>query len=172
MGDLCSPVPKSMKVWLSCQGGCLILTQLMTFTQELRQTSPLGMTSITGSICSPSVKVFSLPHPSEWPELYGKHQNLLVRRGGMIFTFYKARGLSVGSSLVEEDKLELAKSLEAAAKEKGVEFILPTDVIIADKFDAEANTQTVSADAIPDGWMVRCRPPPLLLIPCSADAQL
>ena len=73
----------------------------------------------------------------------------------MIFTFYKARGMSVGSSLVEEDKLDLAKELEAAAKEKGVEFILPTDVIIADKFDAEANTKTVSADAIPDGWMVR-----------------
>jgi len=75
--------------------------------------------------------------------------------GGMIFTFYKARGLPVGSSLVEEDKLDLAKELEAKAKEKGVEFILPTDVIIADKFDAEANTQTVAADAIPDGWMVR-----------------
>lgn len=75
--------------------------------------------------------------------------------GGMIFTFYKARGMAVGSSLVEEDKLDLAKELEAKAKEKGVEFILPTDVIIADKFDAEANTQTVAADAIPDGWMVR-----------------
>lgn len=78
----------------------------------------------------------------------------------MIFTFYKARGMSVGSSLVEEDKLDLAKELEAAAKEKGVEFILPTDVIIADKFDAEANTKTVSADAIPDGWMVRFTSPP------------
>lgn len=93
----------------------------------------------------------------------------LVRRGGMIFTFYKARGMSVGSSLVEEDKLDLAKSLEAAAKEKGVEFILPTDVIIADKFDAEANTQTVSADAIPDGWMVRRRP---LLFARTVDPSL
>ena len=73
--------------------------------------------------------------------------------GGMIFTFYKARGLAVGSSLVEEDKLELAKSLEAKAKEKGVQFLLPTDVLLADKFSAEANTQIVSADAIPDGWM-------------------
>ncbi len=73
--------------------------------------------------------------------------------GGMIFTFYKARGMSVGSSLVEEDKLELAKKLEAKAKEKGVEFLLPTDVIVADKFAADANTQTVSVDNIPDGWM-------------------
>ena len=73
--------------------------------------------------------------------------------GGMIFTFLKARGLSVGSSLVEDDKLELAKSLEAKAKEKGVEFLLPTDVVVADNFAADANTQTVSVEAIPDGWM-------------------
>jgi phosphoglycerate kinase len=73
--------------------------------------------------------------------------------GGMIFTFYKARGLNVGSSLVEEDKLELAKALEIKAKEKGVQFLLPTDVVVADKFAADANTQTVSVEAIPDGWM-------------------
>lgn len=73
--------------------------------------------------------------------------------GGMIFTFYKARGMSVGSSLVEEDKLELARTLEAKAKEKGVQFLLPTDVVLADKFSADANTQIVAADAIPDGWM-------------------
>ena len=81
-------------------------------------------------------------------------------RGGMIFTFYKARGMSVGSSLVEEDKLDLAKKLEEAAKAKGVEFILPTDVVIADKFDENANINIVSADAIPDGWMVRVLPLP------------
>jgi phosphoglycerate kinase len=52
--------------------------------------------------------------------------------GGMIFTFYKARGLAVGKSLVEEDKLELAKELEAKAKAKGVELLLPTDVVLAD----------------------------------------
>ncbi len=73
--------------------------------------------------------------------------------GGMIFTFYKARGLSVGDSLVEEDKLNLAKELEAKAKAKGVEFLLPTDVVVADKFAADANTQTVSVESIPDGWM-------------------
>jgi phosphoglycerate kinase len=73
--------------------------------------------------------------------------------GGMIFTFYKARGLSVGKSLVEEDKLELAKTLEVKAKEKGVELLLPTDVVVADNFAADANAQTVSIEAIPDGWM-------------------
>ncbi len=73
--------------------------------------------------------------------------------GGMIFTFYKARGLSVGKSLVEEDKLDLARELEAKAKEKGVAFLLPTDVVVADNFAPDANAQTVSIDNIPDGWM-------------------
>jgi phosphoglycerate kinase len=77
----------------------------------------------------------------------------LLLGGGMVFTFYKARGLNVGKSLVEDDKLELAKSLEAKAKERGVAFLLPTDVIVADKFAADANTQTVSVENIPDGWM-------------------
>ena len=72
----------------------------------------------------------------------------------MIFTFFKARGLNVGKSLVEEDKLELAKKLEQAAKDKGVEFILPTDVIAADKFDESAETKVVPSGEIPDGWMV------------------
>merc|ERR1711881_618047 len=73
--------------------------------------------------------------------------------GGMVFTFLKARGLETGSSLVEEDQLELAKKLEVIAKEKGIDFILPSDVTVADKFAADAATQTVSVDSIPDGWM-------------------
>ena len=84
--------------------------------------------------------------------LLDKCDKLLIG-GGMIFTFYKARGLSVGNSLVEEDKLDLAKSLEAKAKEQGVELLLPTDVVVADNFAADANAKTVSIDDIPDGWM-------------------
>ncbi len=84
--------------------------------------------------------------------LLDKCDKLLIG-GGMIFTFYKARGLSVGKSLVEEDKLELAKSLEAKAKEQGVELLLPTDVVVADNFAPDANAETVSIDNIPDGWM-------------------
>jgi phosphoglycerate kinase len=84
--------------------------------------------------------------------LLDKVDKLLIG-GGMIFTFYKARGLNVGKSLVEEDKLELAKSLEAKAKEKGVDLLLPTDVVVADNFAPDANAQTVSIEAIPDGWM-------------------
>lgn len=84
--------------------------------------------------------------------LLEKCDKLLIG-GGMIFTFYKARGLNVGKSLVEEDKLELAKTLEAKAKEKGVALLLPTDVVVADNFAADANSQTVSIENIPDGWM-------------------
>ncbi|MGB5595016.1 MAG: phosphoglycerate kinase [Crocosphaera sp.] len=84
--------------------------------------------------------------------LLDKCDKLLIG-GGMIFTFYKARGLSVGKSLVEEDKLELAKSLEAKAKEKGVELLLPTDVVLADNFAPDANAKTVGIDNIEDGWM-------------------
>jgi len=84
--------------------------------------------------------------------LLDKCDKLLIG-GGMIFTFYKARGLSVGKSLVEEDKLELAKTLEAKAKSQGVELLLPTDVVVADNFAPDANAETVSIDAIPDGWM-------------------
>lgn len=73
--------------------------------------------------------------------------------GGMIFTFYKARGLAVGKSLVEEDKLELAKELEAKAAAKGVQLLLPTDVVLADNFAPDANSQITSIEAIPDGWM-------------------
>jgi phosphoglycerate kinase len=77
----------------------------------------------------------------------------LIIGGGMVFTFLKAQGHNVGSSLVEEDKLELAKSLQELAVKKGVKFILPTDVVIADKFAPDANSKVVAATAIPDGWM-------------------
>ena len=73
--------------------------------------------------------------------------------GGMIFTFYKARGLNVGKSLVEDDKLDLARALEAKAKEKGVQLLLPTDVVVADNFSPDANSQIVDINNIPDGWM-------------------
>ena len=66
----------------------------------------------------------------------------------MIYTFYKAQGHSVGSSLVEEDKLDLAKSLIEKAKSKGVSLLLPTDVVIADKFAADANSKVGTYSSI------------------------
>ncbi|QHN96972.1 Phosphoglycerate kinase, cytosolic [Arachis hypogaea] len=70
--------------------------------------------------------------------------DLLLLGGGMIFTFYKAQGHKVGSSLVEEDKLDLATSLFEKAKAKGVSLLLPTDVVIADKFAADANSKVLA----------------------------
>ena len=67
--------------------------------------------------------------------------DILILGGGMIFTFYKAQGLAVGSSLVEEDKLDLATSLIEKAKAKGVALLLPSDVVIADKFAPDANSK-------------------------------
>tara|TARA_Y100001968_G_scaffold54176_1_gene45369 strand:- start:5178 stop:6383 length:1206 start_codon:yes stop_codon:yes gene_type:complete len=77
----------------------------------------------------------------------------IIVGGGMIFTFYKARGLSVGNSLVEEDKLALASALEEKAKSKGVEFLLPSDVVLADKFSPDATSKVSKVDSISDGWM-------------------
>jgi phosphoglycerate kinase len=69
--------------------------------------------------------------------------DILLLGGGMIFTFYKAQGYAVGSSLVEEDKLDLATTLMEKAKAKGVSLLLPTDVVIADKFAADANDKVL-----------------------------
>ncbi len=77
----------------------------------------------------------------------------LLLGGGMIFTFYQAQGIPTGKSLVETDKLELARSLMEKAKARGVELLLPVDVVVADKFDKDANAQTVSIHAIPEDWM-------------------
>merc|ERR1719510_2073994 len=73
--------------------------------------------------------------------------------GGMVFTFLKAKGLNVGTSLCEDDYVETAKEVMAKAEKLGKEILLPVDVVVADKFDKDANTQVVPVDAIPDGWM-------------------
>ncbi len=76
----------------------------------------------------------------------------LIIGGGMTYTFVKARGGSVGDSICEPDKTDLALSILEKAKEKGVTVHLPEDVIAADAFDNGANTRIMDADAIEDGW--------------------
>jgi len=73
--------------------------------------------------------------------------------GGMVFTFLKAKGYSVGTSLVEDDFVETAKEVMAKAEKLGKTIVLPSDIVIADKFDKEANTKIVPSSEIPDGWM-------------------
>jgi phosphoglycerate kinase len=79
--------------------------------------------------------------------------NNIIIGGGMAYTFLKAQGKSIGKSLCEEDKLDLAREILDKAKAKGVQFLIPVDSIAADKFAADAATQKVSNDHIPDGWM-------------------
>ncbi len=77
----------------------------------------------------------------------------IIIGGGMAYTFMKAMGGHIGNSLCEEERLETAKSLLAKAEEKGVRIHLPPDSIIADKFDAQANTSVAPSNQIPEGWM-------------------
>jgi phosphoglycerate kinase len=86
-------------------------------------------------------------------------ENLLERAtdiiigGGMAYTFFKAQGGMIGNSLCEEDRLDTARDILAKAEQKGVRIHLPSDSVIADKFDAHANTSTSPSNHIPDGWM-------------------
>ncbi|GAB2544625.1 phosphoglycerate kinase [Gracilibacillus alcaliphilus] len=80
--------------------------------------------------------------------LLDKVDNLIIG-GGLAYTFVKALGHEIGKSLLEEDKIELAKDYMKKAEEKGVNFIMPEDVIVADDFSNDANTQIVNIDSIP-----------------------
>lgn len=73
--------------------------------------------------------------------------------GAMAFTFLRARGLEVGASRVEEEMTGEASRILARAKERGVPFLLPIDLVVADRFSADASTRLVSAEEIPSGWM-------------------
>ncbi len=85
--------------------------------------------------------------------LLNRADKLLIG-GAMMFTFLKAQGFSIGSSLVEDDKLELAKQIMKQAKEKNVEIVLPVDAVIAQKIEAGVEKRIVNMkDGIPDGWM-------------------
>merc|ERR1712113_1223263 len=77
----------------------------------------------------------------------------IIIGGGMVFTFLKAKGLSVGTSLVEDDFIETAKEVMEKAEKLGKTILLPSDIVVANEFSPDAETQVVAADAIPDGWM-------------------
>ena len=76
----------------------------------------------------------------------------IIIGGGMAHTFDASKGYPVGDSLVERDKIDLAKELLEKAEKKGVKVVLPVDLVIADKFAADANTKIVDVDKVPDGW--------------------
>ncbi|HEU4740750.1 MAG TPA: phosphoglycerate kinase [Meiothermus sp.] len=112
-------------------------------------------------------KVIEHPEKPYWVVLGGAKvsdkigviENLLPRVSGMLiggamaFTFIKAQGGSVGNSLVEDDKTELARDLLQKAKDLGVKLLLPSDVVAAQKIEAGSETKIVAANQIPEGWM-------------------
>jgi len=77
----------------------------------------------------------------------------IIIGGGMVFTFLKAQGYGVGKSLVEDDYIQTAQEVLQKAKDLGKQIILPSDIVVADEFSKDANTQIVPATEIPDGWM-------------------
>ena len=84
--------------------------------------------------------------------MLSKVDNLIIG-GGMIFTFVKALGGNIGSSLCEDEYLDLARTIIQKAKEKGVNLVIATDCVAADKFSNEANTEICAAGDIKEGWM-------------------
>ena len=78
--------------------------------------------------------------------------DVLLIGGGMSYTFFKVMGLQIGDSLLEEDRLDTAKNILAQAEAKAVEFLLPIDCVVADRFAVDAQTQVVARDAMPEGW--------------------
>jgi len=76
----------------------------------------------------------------------------LIIGGGLAYTFIKAKGYEIGQSLLEEDKIDLAKQFMAKAEEKGVKFYMPVDAVVADEFSESANRKVVSIDEIPSDW--------------------
>lgn len=127
-----------------CVSGLLMEKELQYLQGAIEQPQRPLAAIVGGSKVSSKIGVLA--------SLMEKCDRVLIG-GGMIFTFYKARGLTVGKSLVEDDKLELARELEATAKARGVELLLPTDVVAADRFAADAASRTVPVNAIPEGWM-------------------
>ncbi|WP_077327969.1 phosphoglycerate kinase [Virgibacillus siamensis] len=83
--------------------------------------------------------------------LLDKVDNLIIG-GGLAYTFVKAQGHEIGKSLLEEDKIDLAKEFMQKAKDKGVHFVLPKDAVVADDFSEDANTKITAIDEIPADW--------------------
>ncbi|MFP7492295.1 phosphoglycerate kinase [Terribacillus saccharophilus] len=83
--------------------------------------------------------------------LLDKVDNLIIG-GGLAYTFVKARGYEIGKSLLEEDKIDLAKEFMQKAKDKGVNMVMPEDVVVADDFSEDANKREVSIEEIPADW--------------------
>jgi phosphoglycerate kinase len=124
--------------------GLLVKAEADVFAKVLSNPERPYAVVLGGSKVSDKLKVID--------NLISNVDRLLIG-GGMCFTFLAAKGLSVGSSLLEADQIENVKEILKRAEKLNVEIVLPVDILVADAFAADANIQCVSAEHIPDGWM-------------------
>ncbi|HET8803991.1 MAG TPA: phosphoglycerate kinase [Aequorivita sp.] len=123
----------------------LLLASEVENVKKVLETSETPVTAIIGG-AKVSSKITIIENILE------KIDHLIIG-GGMAFTFIKAKGGKIGSSLVEDDKQQLALEILEEAKKKNVKVHLPVDAVIADNFSAAANTKICSVESIPEGWM-------------------
>ncbi len=131
------------KYFKECAAGYLMQKELKYLSMALSQPKRPFVAILGGSKISGKIDVIK--------NLMGKVDSLLIG-GGMAFTFYKAMGKEIGSSLVEADKVELAKEILQQADEKKIDLELPLDFVIAPEAKADAATKVVDKDNIPAGW--------------------
>jgi len=124
--------------------GLLIEDEIKNLDKVLIDPEPSFTAIIGGSKVSTKIGVIK--------NLLGKVDNMIIG-GGMAFTFIEALGGKIGESIVERDKLDLARSIVQEVMLKGVNLFLPTDAVIANGFSNEAEFKTIDADNIPKGWM-------------------
>ncbi len=128
---------------LPAAAGLLVEKEVVSLEKAVKDPERPYVVVLGGSKVSDKLGVIA--------NLLDKADALLIG-GGMAFTFLAAKGYGVGDSLLEEDQIDTVKGYLATAEAKGVEIVLPTDIVVADAFSADAATQVVAADAIPDGW--------------------
>ena len=123
--------------------GLLLAKEIESIDKVLNSTEKPVTAVLGGSKVSSKITIIE--------NILDKVDHMIIG-GGMMFTFIKAQGGNIGSSLVEDDKLELALEILEKAKAKNVKIHIPVDVVAADAFSNDANTQIVAANEIPDGW--------------------
>lgn len=133
-------VPK----YIECVAGFLMEKEINYIGKTMENPQRPFVAIIGGAKVSDKIGVIS--------NMIDKVDTIIIG-GGMAHTFDAAKGLPIGTSLCEEDKKPLALELLKKAEEKGVKVVLPLDVVIADKFAADANTKRVPVDQVPEGWM-------------------
>jgi phosphoglycerate kinase len=129
---------------LPAAAGDLVLSEVKALTKATDNPARPYIVVLGGSKVSDKLGVIG--------NLLTKADKLAIG-GGMVYTFLAAKGYPVGKSLLEEDQIDTVKGYLDQAKASGVEILLPTDIVVADKFAADAAHYDVAADAIPEGWM-------------------